>query len=280
LAWGGPGANIGTVEADRQAISAPDLAPSHLQADLAVAHHLADVATDVALGYFGRANRSELKADGTPVGEADLAVDEALLACLAQLRPGDAVLSEESGIVGTASRRWIVDPIDGTVAFLAGTAHWGTHVALEQDGEVVLGVVTRPVLERRWWATRGGGAHRGRVRPDGLHEVTTLSTSTVGSMGTARLSGWWTEETTSFEALRGVGIWVESDYNDLLRVLEAEVEVMIVPGRVWDHAPFLVLLEEAGGSLKDPEGGRRLDVGAAVYTNRLVDNELEDLLRG
>ncbi|HEV2368957.1 MAG TPA: inositol monophosphatase family protein, partial [Acidimicrobiales bacterium] len=123
--------------------------------DLALAHALADRAAEVALGYFRRETRSRLKADGTPVGEADMAVEKVLLESLADARPGDAVLSEESGTRGASARRWIVDPIDGTVPFLAGDPEWGTHVVLEVSGEIVIGVVTRPALDRRYWAQRG-----------------------------------------------------------------------------------------------------------------------------
>jgi histidinol-phosphatase len=66
----------------------------------------------------------------------------------------------------------------------------------------------------------------------------------------------------------------------VLTVLDGEAEVMVVPGAIWDHAPFLVLLDEAGGSYRDPQGGRRLDLGAAIYTNGHVDKELEALVRG
>src|SRR5262249_27666362 len=74
------------------------------------------------------------KADGSPVSKADLAAEAAMVEVLRAERPDDGVLSEEAGLVsdaGTGGRRWLLDPIDGTVAFVGGGEHWGTHVALE-----------------------------------------------------------------------------------------------------------------------------------------------------
>ena len=88
------------------------------------------------------------------MSEADLEVDRRLLEALLAAQPEDAVLSEESGRArGTSPRRWILDPIDGTFNFVEAKPAWGTHVALEVDGELVLGLITRPVHEQRWWAT-------------------------------------------------------------------------------------------------------------------------------
>ena len=79
------------------------------------------------------------------------------------------------GSMVTSGRRWILDPIDGTFNLVAGHAHWGTHVALEVDGVVVVGVITRPMLGAHWWATLGGGAFADRrCRSDAVAGVATL----------------------------------------------------------------------------------------------------------
>jgi len=248
-----------------------------IEDDLGLARRLLAGAAEVALGYFGRPNRSELKADGTPVGEADLAVDRFLVEQLRRDRPDDAILSEESGTVETPSgRRWIIDPIDGTEAFLAGAPHWGTHVALEQDGSLVLGAVSRPIRGRAWWAARGLGAHHGALDPS-VPDFERCELSRVSSLDGARVTGWPLDSLPVTPVLTRA-TWVDCEYNDLMLILDGRAEVMLVPGRVWDHAPFQVLLEEAGGSLFDPQGGQRIDLGAAVYTNGKVDRELVGLV--
>ena len=77
---------------------------------------------------------------------------------LAERRPDDAVLGEEQGAIGAGTRRWIVDPIDGTRNYSRGIPVWATLIALEEDAVVRVGVVSAPALRGRWWAERGAGA--------------------------------------------------------------------------------------------------------------------------
>src|SRR5262249_19607804 len=108
------------------------------------------------------------KPDRTPVTEADTAVEAMVRDRLASDRPQDRVFGEElghgdgrGGVARLAtSRRWIVDPIDGTKSYARGAPVWATLLALEDDGEIVLGVVSAPALGSRWWAIRGSGAFR------------------------------------------------------------------------------------------------------------------------
>ena len=90
----------------------------------------------------------------TPVSDADLAVEEALRAELAESRPADAVLGEEfGGEVAFEGRQWVIDPIDGTKNFVRGVPVWATLISLLVDGEPVVGVVSAPALTRRWYST-------------------------------------------------------------------------------------------------------------------------------
>src|SRR4029078_11316389 len=77
---------------------------------------------------------------------------------LARERPGDGILGEEEGASGEGRRRWILDQIDGRSIYSRGSPVWATLIALEEDGELVLGLVSAPALGRRWWAERGAGA--------------------------------------------------------------------------------------------------------------------------
>lgn len=219
--------------------------------DLELAHRLADIAAVVALALFGRGVGAQLKDDGSPVTEADLEVERQLLDVLARERPDDGVVSEECGEhAGCSSRRWIVDPIDWTINFAAGDPRWGTNVALEEDGEIVVGVMTRPATGERWWASRGGGAYRtGDV---------SLHVSTVDDVSEARIS-----------------VVPADEYNDdVFALVDGRLEAVIDKTstyKAWDYAPTVILVEEAGGRFRDGHGGRRLDLGSAVYTNGRVD---------
>jgi histidinol-phosphatase len=248
--------------------------------DLAFAHELARAASTIALNYFGSCS-SSIKADGTPVGEADLAVDQALTDLIRAAYPEDAILSEESQPIGESHRRWILDPVDGTVFFLAGEDRWGTHVALEENGEIVLGIVTRPMLGEVWWALRGAGSWRGTLRVDQTTEPTRLHVSEIDRLYQSRVTVWPVEQNNALVAkVKESATWVEPDAQCVLRLSEGDFEaVCTFDGGPWDHAPAVVLVEEAGGRFCDPDGGRRLDLRGAFYTNGRIDGELRGLMQ-
>jgi histidinol-phosphatase len=236
-----------------------------LEEDLALALELADLAADVALPRFRRDFAITEKPDGSIVTEVDVEVERRLLQVLAEQRPSDAVLSEECGSLGSGSRRWILDPIDGTSWFAHGRTSWGTHVALEVSGEIVLGVVTRPVSGERIAAARGGGAFQGRLKsPEpGLR----LSVSEQRDLPRLRVMVWERGSVLN-ERLRKRGQWVEPTLDGTLDVARGRIDVLFdTLGHPWDLAPALPIVEEAGGRFVDHDGGRRWDQGGGVFTN-------------
>ena len=162
-------------------------------ADLALGLALADDADVITLDRFGAADLVvESKPDLTPVSDADRAVEEAIRARLAIERPDDAISGEEFGTTGTAPRRWVIDPIDGTKNFVRGVPVWATLIALLDDGDPVVGVVSAPALGRRWWAALGDGAwaHRARRRAAPARGVARGHARATPACRTRRLSGW------------------------------------------------------------------------------------------
>ena len=129
--------------------------------DLALLVGAAEAAAEVALSHFGRAPQSWDKPDATPVTEADIAVDTLLREILTGARPDHGWLSEETPDTPArlaARRAFVVDPIDGTRAFIAGEADWCHSIALVEDGVPVAAVVLQPVHGRLYTALRGQGA--------------------------------------------------------------------------------------------------------------------------
>src|SRR5213083_1021961 len=113
--------------------------------DLALAHVLADTADAIALPRFRAQDlRVDAKPDLTPVTDADTAVEKALRAALARTRPRDGVLGEEYGAseaaAGSGTRRWVIDPIDGTKNFIRGLPIWGTLISLMEGDRAVVGL--------------------------------------------------------------------------------------------------------------------------------------------
>ena len=198
--------------------------------------------------------------------EADRAVEHELRTTLARERPGDAILGEEEGEFGSGPRRWIVDPIDGTRNYSRGMPVWATLIALEEDGRVVVGVVSAPALHRRWWAERGGGAHAGGDR---------VHVSAVRRIEDAVLSFALEQPLPSLAA----NAWHARGYGDFwshMLVAEGAVDGAIdaVGVSVWDLAAVQVIVEEAGGRSPTSPASRGSTGGAAVSSNGLLHETL------
>jgi histidinol-phosphatase len=255
----------------------PSSPPLAFADDLALARRLAVLATEVALDYFARGVSAQRKPDGTPVTAADVEIERAIVHELARERPDDAVLGEELGAQGSSSRRWILDPIDGTAYFLRHEPDWGTHIALEVDGRVVVGVITRPVTGRCYFASRGDGAFRSELSAQAAG--TRLRVSSQAHLSQSRVTAWTLRTDPIIARLQESARWVAPAVDNVLRVAEGELEAVIDRlGKAWDHAPAVVLVEEAGGAFSDAEGGRRIDLGEGRYTNGLIGAELHALL--
>jgi len=231
--------------------------------DLSLALALADEADAISLRRFGASDLLvETKPDLTPVTEADRAVETAVREALARERPEDGVLGEEHGASGGTNRRWIVDPIDGTRNYARGIPVWATLIALEEDRELRLGVVSAPALGRRWWAERGAGA---------FVNGEPIRVSHVGRIEDAVLC-FALEQPLPPLAHR---CWHPRAYGDFwahMLVAEGAVDgaVDAIGVKVWDLAAILPIVEEAGGTFTDRGGVARVDGGSAVTSNGLL----------
>jgi histidinol-phosphatase len=247
--------------------------------DLAFALSLADAADRITLARFRSADLAvETKPDLSPVSEADREVERALRARVEADRPGDAVVGEEYGVSGDASRRWIVDPIDGTKNYVRGVPVWATLVALQVDGEGVVGVVSAPALGLRWWAARGQGAFADG-RP--IH-VSKVSDVADAHFGYSSLAGW--KKLGRFDGFLDLcdTCWRTRGFGDFwshLLVAEGGVDIAAEPEvSLWDLAAVQVVVEEAGGTFTDLSGRRTADGGSAVSSNGLLHAEALRLL--
>ncbi len=128
----------------------------NLDNDIALALRLAEAAGDAIRPHFRAGVSSERKGDATPVTIADRAAEEAMRRILKAEVPRDGVIGEEFGTEdGESGRQWVLDPIDGTVSFIAGRPIFGTLIALLVDGFPVLGVIDQPILKERWLGASG-----------------------------------------------------------------------------------------------------------------------------
>jgi fructose-1,6-bisphosphatase/inositol monophosphatase family enzyme len=239
--------------------------------DLQLAFDTSDLAADLALGYFESGVSATLKADGTPVTEADREVERLIRETLSAARPEDALLGEELGQLGESDRVWIIDPVDGTSFFSRRDPNWRVHIALEVAGKIEIAVVTAPALQRCWWATRGGGAFESSW-PRAEAESKRLAVSSTSTMADARLEALDDASRTRLPPSAGR---VPASPLALVELVRGEVDAFLAECcHIWDHAPWILLVEEAGGRFTDRAGGHAGDQGGGLYSNAGLHSQL------
>jgi histidinol-phosphatase len=244
---------------------------SGFEAERTFALHLADLADAISLPAFRAGLTHRMKADGSLVTESDEHVERVLRAEITGAFPADAVLGEEHGATDDRPRRWVIDPIDATSNYAWGIPVWATLIALESEGEPVLGVVSAPALGERYDAVRGGGSRR---NGDPIHvtDVADIAQARVGF--TTTVFGMMGERflalTRQIRETRGLG-----DFWGHMMVAAGAIDAMLEPiAAVWDLAALLPIVEEAGGRFTDLDGNRRADGGNALSSNGKLHDEL------
>jgi histidinol phosphatase-like enzyme (inositol monophosphatase family) len=253
--------------------------------------NLMDFAADllVRAGEIPRAHfrrtETEFKGDGTEVTEADRATERWIRQALQERFPDDGILGEEAGERASRSgRRWIVDPIDGTRSFCSGVPLYGMLLALEVEGTTTLGCCHFPELEETIVAARGAGAwwngRRARV-------------SACDDLGAARLvsAGWeyWRDRGTEpmrrgavrlADAVRFARTWGDCFGYALVATGRAEILADPISGALWDLAPMLPILEEAGGRFTTFRGEPVTAWSTALASNGRLHEAAARLLLG
>ncbi|MDP9329187.1 MAG: histidinol-phosphatase [Actinomycetota bacterium] len=243
--------------------------------ELAFASGLADRAAEIGLSVFRGDVHVTIKADLTPVTQADTAIETMVRGQIAQSFPDDRVLGEEEG--GDADgpgRVWIVDPIDATANFARGIPIWATLIALQVDGALVLGVASAPALGERYEAARGAGARCNGSPID----VSAEASVDQAQILFAELSDWLlpTHDERMLEILveakrtRAFG-----DFWGHVLVARGAAEAMIEPElALWDYAALSVIVEEAGGRVSALDGGQLRHGGSVLSSNGAIHDEL------
>jgi histidinol-phosphatase len=270
--------------------------------DLRLAHVLADDADALTTARFKALDLHVMtKPDLSPVTDADQAVEEGIRRTLSRARSRDAVYGEEQGSTGPrtgtgAGRRWVVDPIDGTKNFVRGVPVWATLIALMVEDEVVVGVVSAPALNRRWWAMKDGGAWTGTslLRASAI-QVSDVSRVEDASFSYASLGGW--EERGQLDDVLALSrrCWRTRAYGDFwsyMLLAEGAVDIAAEPElELYDMAALDVIVREAGGIFTSldgepgPLGGNALATNGKLHDQALaflgsVDDESRHAQRG
>jgi histidinol-phosphatase len=228
--------------------------------DLRLAHLLADDADSITQARFRSVDLHVMsKPDLTPVTDADQAVEESIRRTLSKARSRDAITGEETGTSGHSQRRWIIDPIDGTKNYVRGVPVWATLIALAVDDEVVLGVVSAPLLQRRWWASTGQGAWTGRSLLNATRcQVSDVRRLEDASLSYSSLSGWDERDRLDDFVSLSRRCWRTRAYGDFwsyMLLAEGAVDLAAEPElELYDMAALDVIVREAGGRFTSLDG--------------------------
>lgn len=240
----------------------------------------------------------DLKPDRSVVTDADRGAERILRARIESTFPDDTIVGEEYGVkTGTSGWTWYLDPIDGTQAFVRGVPLFGMLIGIEQTTrglrESRAGVIFMPALGEMVYALRGGGCHwiRGmrydgdrfsegdapvrahvsnvRDMPDAMFCTTWMKS--FSETGTIPLFTALCEQTGVF---RGWG-----DCYGYALVATGRAEIMVDPLlAVWDAAPLLICIEEAGGTYVTLDGKADIHGGSGIATNGLLHEKVMQLV--
>lgn len=227
-----------------------------------------------------------VKGAGDFVSKADISAEEILKEDLMEARPTYGWKAEESTeIPGTdPTRRWIVDPLDGTTNFLHGLPHWAVSVALEHKGEIVAGVVHDPSKDETFFAEKGQGAwmNESRIRASGrTHMIETIYSTGLPFAGRVDLPETLQELARILPACAGVRRWGAASL-DLAYVAAGRYDGFWERGlKPWDMAAGLVLVREAGGLVEPLKKGESIiDSGSVICANEPMFERFAKVIRG
>jgi fructose-1,6-bisphosphatase/inositol monophosphatase family enzyme len=230
-----------------------------------IAARAAKAAGEAALRFFGRV-RAEMKADGSPVTEADRAAEAAALEVIRAEFPADSVLAEESGrSEGDARRLWVVDPLDGTRQFVRGWAGWGALVGFELDGRPAAGAMYLPVTGELFDGTNGRLSDCARIE-DALVCIGHLPASLRGAEALVARAG---------------NVRAPGDCGAVGLLLQGKCDLWLERDLAhWDLSALQALVERAGGRFTAWDGGPPVPARCAVAGNPRLHALALELLQG
>jgi histidinol-phosphatase len=220
------------------------------------------------------------KADGSPVTDVDVRIEDMLTARIRAAFGADSILAEEGGRTPGDSVQWVIDPLDGSANFVERIPIYAHMVALLRADSPVFAMVSSPVLGRRWWAYRGRGAFEGARR---------VSASATTRLDRARIAygGLRDYDRPSLHGLVRLirrGMRSRGFGNFLPHMLVAEGTYDLASsgagGQPWDIAPLSLVVEEAGGRMTSLRGGAWGTAGPVLTSNAILHDEALLIVNG
>jgi len=249
------------------------------QLDFAV--QLARGAGDITLKYFRKRPETTTKTDGSYVTIADREAESYMRRQIAERFPDDGILGEEEGEShGRSGRRWIIDPIDGTFAFVHGVPFYGVLIGLEIEGEMSAGVINIPALGEIVSAGRELGCYL-NDEPARVSQTARLEDALLLSTDFSACARYGFGDAAERLLSRAKTSRTWGDCYGYVLVATGRADVMLDPVmNLWDCAALLPIMEEAGGTFTDWRGVRIVDGGNSIATNGLLFTEVMELVAG
>jgi histidinol phosphatase-like enzyme (inositol monophosphatase family) len=241
---------------------------------------LAKEAGDITLKYFQSNVNVETKDDQSPVTIADKSAEEYIRAQIHQRFSDDGIVGEEHGVeVSKSGRRWIIDPIDGTQSFIRDVPLYGTLIAVEYDDAIQVGVMRFPALDITIAAQTGKGCFRNGV-PCKVSSNSTIETAAVMTTSYPDLVKYQGVDSVNrllqFTMIQRT--WGDCYGYNLLAA--GKVEAMIDPVvKLWDYAPLIPIIHEAGGKITDIQGNVSNEMTSVIASNGLFHDQLVGLFQ-
>jgi myo-inositol-1(or 4)-monophosphatase len=221
-----------------------------------IAEAAADEAAAVIRRYFRAAPEADIKSDQSPVTAADREAEQAMRAVIGRHCPDHGIHGEEFGLERPASPyRWVLDPVDGTRAFITGRPLFGTLVALLREGVPILGLIDQPVLGERWIGTEGAPTRfRGPFGGvAGTRPCPTLAEAELSCTAPQMLGDWQPRWQRLANAVKRVS-WGGDCYCYGLLAL-GHIDIVAERDlKIWDWAALVPIVEGAGGRMTDWRG--------------------------
>ncbi len=244
--------------------------------ELQTAIDAAKTGANEAMKYFDKNIAVEFKEDETPVTKADFEAENAIKNYILSKLPNSNFVGEETGGDISASEFWIADPIDGTRSFARGIPMWCVIVAFCKNNEVMLAAVYYPFSDTCYYAQKGAGAFMNGKR---MH-VSNMKDLKKSYLGFGSIKHFEDKQTVlSLSASCASARSWEVTYSSCL-VAEGKMDVSVdAYGRIWDLAPFKVMIEEAGGKITRFNGDPWTFQGhGALITNGLLHKSVLEIL--
>lgn len=249
------------------------------QREIESARRMARQAGEIALRYYEGKVEAEEKADRSPVTKADRECERLISRIISEEFPQDGILGEEgSSTVSRSGRRWLIDPIDGTRDFVRKLPFWSIQIALQDQGEVVAGIIYLPYRDEMFHAALDAGCFCNDTRLR-ASDVSILDKAVLTISGFKDAWTSWKPEQIRYLTQH---CWTVRAYGgcfDIAMLARGKVDLWLSGnGREWDYAPGVIIARETGAKYMTRDGSTRIDACHSVICAPGIEKEVRQVL--